>query len=76
MAIELKTFGEIKPASRLRQALRQFSGARYMIITEIGHSQSSDRTFIPGRRTLNPKRPPAITKLRRWTITAAPVHVL
>jgi len=35
MAIERKTPAEIKPASRLRQALRQFSAACYMIITEM-----------------------------------------
>jgi hypothetical protein len=33
MAIELKTPAEIKPASRLRQAFRQFSAACYIIIT-------------------------------------------
>ena len=56
-AIELKTPAEIKPVSRLRQTLRQFQDAYYMIITEIGHSQSSDRTLFRRRRTLNPKWP-------------------
>jgi hypothetical protein len=34
MAIELKTSAEFKPVSHLRQALRQFSAAWYMMITK------------------------------------------